>query len=56
MIIAFPFPIPIAHKARECRSLESVFLIDNMPCGMLRIRWCDIFLIAHVTNEDKTGH
>ena len=35
----------------ECSPL---FVIDMMPRGMVRARWGDIFLMAHVSTEDKT--
>jgi len=36
----------------ECGPL---FVIDKTPCEMLRVRWCDIVLIAQVSTEGKTG-
>jgi hypothetical protein len=33
----------------------ALFVIDKMPCGMLRVRWCDIVLMAYFSTEGKTG-
>ena len=32
------------------------FVIDKMACGMVRVRWSDIVLMAHVSSEVKTGN
>jgi len=58
MIINSPFPNPIALMIREFRSVECValFVIDKLQCGMLRVRWCDIVVVAHVSTECKTGY
>jgi len=57
MIITLPFPIPIAQEARQYMSLECVFfVIVKMACGMLRVRWSDIVLMARVSTEGKTGN
>jgi len=37
----------------ECSLL---FVIDMMPCGMVRVRWCDIVLVAHMSTEVKTDN
>ena len=52
-----PLRNPFVEKAREYKSLECgiLFFIDKTPCGMLRVRWCDIVLITHVSTEGKTG-
>jgi len=49
MITTSPFPNPIAQEIRECMSVDCgpLFVIDKMPCGMLRVHWCDV-LTAHV--------
>jgi len=37
----------------ECVAL---FVIDKMQCGMLRVRWCDIVVMAYLSTEGKTGY
>jgi len=36
----------------ECGPL---FVIAKLPRGMVRVRWCDIVLMAHASTEGKTG-
>ena len=57
MIITSPIPNTIAQEIRKCVSVDCgpLFVIDKTPCGMVRFRWCDIGLMAHVSNENKTG-
>jgi len=57
VIITSPFSNPIDQEARRCTSVECgpLLVIDKMTCGMVRVRWCDIFLNAHMSNENKTG-
>ena len=55
MIINSPFPKPIAQTIREFMSMwcGALFVIDKMSCGILRVRWCDIVLIAYLSTEGK---
>jgi hypothetical protein len=53
----FPISNTIAQEAREVMLVECgpLFVIDKMPCGMVRVRWCNIVLLAHMSNGNKTG-
>ena len=52
----FPIPNTFAQETRECMLVDCgpLFVIDKMPCGIVRVRWCDIVLLAHMSNENKT--
>jgi hypothetical protein len=54
----FPNPNPNDQSIGECMSVEcgTLFVIDKMPCGTVRVRWCDIVLMAHVLGESKTDN
>jgi len=58
MIINSPVTNPIARKIRKFMSVGcgALFVIDKMPCGMLRVRWSDIVLMAYLSTEVKTGY
>ena len=57
IIITCPFPNPVAQEARQYMSLECgpLFVIANLPCGMQRVRWSDVVLMAHVLTGGKNG-
>jgi len=46
----FSIPNTIAQGIRECMLVDCgpLFVIDKTPCGMVRVRWCDILLVALV--------
>jgi hypothetical protein len=50
MILTSAFRNPIPEEVRECMSVEcgQLFVMDKVPCEMIRVQWCIIFLMAHV--------
>jgi hypothetical protein len=58
VIITSPLPNTIAQVIRDCMSVKCglLFVIVKMPCVMLSVRWCDIFLMVPVSGEGKTGN
>jgi hypothetical protein len=58
MVITSTLPNTIAQEIRECMSVEcgTLFVTDKIPCRMIRVCWCDIVLMAHVSTEGKTGN
>ena len=46
----FPIPNTIAQGIRECMLVDCgpLFVIEIMPCGMVRVRWCGVVLVVLV--------
>jgi hypothetical protein len=58
IILTSPFPTPNAEQSREYMSVECghLFVIDNTPSGILRVRWCDIVLMVSVLTGVKISN